>query len=342
MTIIFFAPNIVGMMSEVLEKHMNLADIRAIVGHELKNVEALLQAKESDLSLTHEISGHVTRAGGKRLRPIVLLLCAKHLGYQGDHHISMAAAVELVHTATLLHDDVVDNSPLRRGQNTAMQIWGNAASVLVGDYLYSRSFRLLAKCKNLKAISLVADATHALAEGEILQLMHRRDLKLSEEQHITILGHKTGKLFELSAQLGAATMNIDEATEKAFSHYGMSLGIGFQIIDDVLDYQGNTQDIGKRVGDDLADGNLTLPLLYVLQNGNETQRQVISQTMLDGNTDRLDAVQTVLQETKALEYAQQVAQSYIAKALQSLDNIPETRPLLALKDLARFAITRSH
>jgi octaprenyl-diphosphate synthase len=330
------------MESELLEKPINLADIRNCVAEDLNQVEALLRAQESDLSLTQEISAHVTRAGGKRLRPIVLLLCAKQLGYQGKHHINLAATVELVHTATLLHDDVVDNSPLRRGQDTAMQIWGNAASVLVGDYLYSRSFRLLAECENLKAVSLVADATNALAEGEILQLMHRRNLKLTEEQHLTVLACKTGKLFELSAQLACVATQACDETTNALSNYGMNLGIAFQIIDDVLDYQGQAEDIGKRVGDDLVDGNLTLPLIYALQRADAQQHETIANTLLDGSTDRLRDIQAILQATQALESAQKLAKTYVTKACVVLDHMPESLYKRQLLALAQFALNRTH
>ncbi len=330
------------MMTEVVEKPINLADIRNCVAQELAQVEALLQAQESTIPLTQEISAHVTRAGGKRLRPMVLLLCAKQLGPVDERHIKLATVLELVHTATLLHDDVVDNSPLRRGQHTAMQIWGNAASVLVGDYLYSRGFRLLAACESSKATSLVADATNILAEGEILQLTHRHDLRLSEEQHLLILACKTGKLFELAAELPTIICNASEATRHALRDYGMNLGIGFQIIDDVLDYQGDADQIGKRVGDDLADGNLTLPLIHALKVGNPEQQKIITDVMLQGGTENLALIQAVLMETGALDYARDVAETYVAKALHALNGLSDTDYLDSLKNLATFSVNRSH
>jgi octaprenyl-diphosphate synthase len=315
--------------------------VRRPVAEALVQVEALLQDNDPHIRLALDVSNHVLEAGGKRLRPIVLLLTASHLGYEGPFHIDLAAAIELVHTATLLHDDVVDDSPLRRGRPTAKQIWGNPASVLVGDYLYARSFSLLAGCENLDVTQCMATATRTLAQGELLQLTQRGNLKITADQHLTILAEKTGKLFEVAAVMAGIVAGANRPTQDALAAYGMQLGIGFQLIDDVLDYQGNTDTLGKRLGDDFSDGSLTLPLIYALEHGTPVQQTFISQAIRGGNVDDLAEIQDILVKTGALQYSRALAQQYVAKAISAIEGFPGTIYRQGMIDLAYYAISRN-
>ncbi len=319
-----------------------LENIRRPVASALVQVEALLQDNDPHIRLALDVSTHMLEAGGKRLRPIVLLLTANHLGYNGPFHIDLAASLELVHTATLLHDDVVDDSPLRRGRPTAKQIWGNPASVLVGDYLYSRSFSLLAGCENLDVIQCMATATRTLAQGELLQLTQRGNLHITPNEHLTILAEKTGKLFEVAAVLGGLIAGANRPTVEALTTYGMQLGIGFQLIDDVLDYQGDPETLGKRLGDDFTDGSLTLPLIHALKQGSSAQKQFIAQAIRGGNVDDLTEIQDILIKTGSLTYARNMAQQYILKSVSAIDKFHDTIYRQSMIDLAHYAIARSY
>ncbi|MFI4956151.1 MAG: polyprenyl synthetase family protein [Gammaproteobacteria bacterium] len=320
---------------------LTLESIRRPVAEALVQVEALLQDNDPHIRLALDVSSHVLEAGGKRLRPMVLLLTAGHLGYPGPFHIDLAAAIELVHTATLLHDDVVDDSPLRRGRPTAKQIWGNPASVLVGDYLYARSFSLLAGCENNAVTQCMATATRTLAQGELLQLSQRGNLAMTVEDHLRILAEKTGKLFEVSAVLAGTIASVNRPTLDALSSYGMQLGIGFQLIDDVLDYQGDSETLGKRLGDDFADGSLTLPVIYALEHGTQAEQAFIRQAIQERDPSQLVGIKNILIKTGALEHARALAEQYVAKAISAIERFPDTMYHRAMVDLAHYAVRRN-
>lgn len=320
---------------------MQLSEIRALLQTELQAMDKLIGQQESmQVELVNSMKNHVSQAGGKRLRPIVLLLVAKAFDYQSQDHITMAAAIELVHTASLLHDDVVDESTLRRGQKTANHIWGNAASVLVGDFLYSRAFEFTVGLGHMPITQAIASTTHLVARGEIMQLMHRRNFHMSVEDYLAIINHKTGKLFEASAQIGA--LLAAPAQEKAAQNYGLNIGIAFQMMDDMLDYQGNAEEIGKNVGDDLSDGKLTLPLLYLLKSENAQHIALVKQAIETGDLQYVPALQQAITESNALAYTHQLAKDYVLKAQQALTHFPQNHYTTALSAIADFAIARNH
>lgn len=317
---------------------MELSEIRALLQPELDAMDALIHQRVAvQLNLVNLLTDHVAYAGGKRLRPIILLLIAKAFNYSGNHHITLAAATELVHTASLLHDDVVDESSMRRGRTTANEIWGNTASVLVGDFMYSRAGELVISIENIPIIKAFANSTHLLTQGEIMQLMHRRNFKMTLHDYLEIITHKTGRLFELSSEL--ATLLAAPAHLIAAKTYGLNLGIAFQMMDDILDYQGDVHNIGKNVGDDLRDGNLTLPLLYILQNGTEQHIERVKKAV---NTGDIELLQQTIIESDSMTQTQQMAHHYTELALQVLNNFPKNIYTEALSAIAYFAIKRNH
>lgn len=315
--------------------------VKSLVNPDLIAVEALIRSTSSAIPLSNDIIAHVVEAGGKRLRPMTLLLWAKHFGYQGEHHIDIAASLELVHTATLLHDDVVDDSPLRRGRPTASALWGNAASVLTGDYIYAQSFTLLTRCFNPHISHAVSTATTRLAEGELLQLIHRKDLSLSEEQYLYILSCKTGQLFELASVVPGHLTSENESVHEYLRAYGMNLGLAFQLMDDVLDYTSDNETLGKRVGDDLADGNLTMPLIYALQNAPVADQLILKEILTQADVERLSEVKTILDNCGAIAYTEEQAKIYTDKALRALDNFEGSEYLSALEVLAEYNLRRN-
>lgn len=317
----------------------DLNAVRALVAPELRDVEDLLSQLDTHIPLTLAISQHTLGAGGKRIRPLVLLLWAKHCGGVSPMHIKMAAALEMVHTATLLHDDVVDDSPIRRGQKTAKELWGNAASVLVGDYLYAQAYRLFTDSDSLVVLKAVARATHALAEGEIMQLSERRNCAITLEKHLQILHCKTATLFELASGLGAV---LEPSLESKALAYGSHLGMAFQLIDDALDYAGDTASLGKHVGDDLCDGTFTYPLLHALHKASAADKALIKSAITQGDTRALPELQAIIQATGSIEATQALAAQYIAQSLQALEGQPASPYLKALKDLAAFALARHY
>lgn len=307
----------------------------------MQQVDSVIRNRlHSDILLVRQVAEYIVSSGGKRLRPILVLLIAKALGYRGERHVDLAAVIEFIHTATLLHDDVVDESALRRGRSTANAMFGNAASVLVGDFLYSRAFQMMVECNSLRVMQVMADATNVISEGEVLQLMHIGDLDLNEEDYFRVIRYKTAKLFEAGAQIGAILAEVDEPTETAASTYGRELGVAFQIIDDVLDYSGSTDAIGKNLGDDLAEGKLTLPLLYVLQHGSEAQKNVIREAISAQNHEHFAAVLEAVHATGALDYARQRAREAAQRAQAALAALPESAIKAVLWQLADFAVTR--
>lgn len=322
---------------------MLLENIRRLVQDDLAATDHLIsQCLESNISLIHQLGEHIVASGGKRLRPLLVILSARAFDYQGTDHQEMAAIIELIHTATLLHDDVVDTSTLRRGQQTANAIWGNEASVLVGDYLYSRCFQMMVKIGHMPLMAVLANATNTIAEGEVLQLMNCKDIHLTENRYLEVIRNKTGMLFSAAAQSGAVLCQRSPAETKAMADFGLHLGITFQLIDDALDYQADVDRLGKNTGDDLAEGKVTLPLIHALKHGNADQVQTIQQAIQSGNRDLFTAVCAAIESTQAIAYTYQIAEQHVAEAIRHLSMIPESPYRDALDGLAQFALNRNH
>lgn len=307
----------------------------------MQAVDAVIRKRlHSDVLLVRQIAEYIIAGGGKRLRPALLLLTAGALGYRGTHHHELAAVVEFIHTATLLHDDVVDESSLRRGRETANAHFGNAASVLVGDFLYSRAFQMMVGVGQMRVMQVLADATNIIAEGEVLQLMNCHNADLSVADYLQVVRYKTAKLFEASARLGAILGGADCALEEKLAAYGMHLGTAFQIADDVLDYSGQEEELGKSLGDDLAEGKPTLPLIHVMHNGTSEQAAVVRHALEHGGREAFPEVIRAVRETGALDAALEVARGEVALASEALASLPHGQYRDALLQLATFTVTR--
>lgn len=309
----------------------------------MEAVNAVIRAKlQSEVPLVNQVGEYIINAGGKRIRPMLSVLFAKAHGYQGQAHHQLAAIIEFIHTATLLHDDVVDESSLRRGRQTANALFGNAASVLVGDFLYTRAFQMMVKLQSMRVMEVLADATNVIAEGEVLQLLNMHDPDVTEQRYLQVIRSKTAKLFEAATGLGALIAGADEIAIAAAEEYGRSLGTAFQLIDDVLDYSGNASDIGKNVGDDLREGKPTLPLIYVMQRGTEHERELVRLCIENGDSNQFDAILTAIKQSGALAYTQDQALQASKQAIQALVNLPESEFKNSLIQLARFSVERNH
>jgi octaprenyl-diphosphate synthase len=289
----------------------------------------------SEVALINQISHYIVSAGGKRMRPRLVMLFAQALGFDGPEQYELAATVEFIHTATLLHDDVVDESDLRRGRQTANALFGNAASVLVGDFLYSRAFQMMVGVNRMRVLEVLADATNVIAEGEVLQLMNMHDPDLTVEDYLKVIRYKTAKLFEASARLGAVLADADATVEEACANYGRSLGTAFQLIDDLLDYEGDTTELGKNVGDDLREGKATLPLLIAMQRATEDERALLRHAIEHGEEERLAEIIDLVRRTGALEATREAAQHQIDQAIQSVNFLSDST---AKKFLIEFGI----
>jgi len=296
----------------------------------------------SDVALVRQVSEYIIHSGGKRLRPALVVMAAKALGYQGALHHEMAAVVEFIHTATLLHDDVVDASDLRRGRDTANALFGNATSVLVGDFLYSRAFQMMVSANSMRVMQVLSDATNVIAEGEVLQLMNCNDPDIDEADYLRVIRYKTAKLFEAAGRLGAIVNNSPREIEDALGEYGMHLGTAFQIIDDVLDYSGDTDLIGKNVGDDLAEGKPTLPLLFAMKHGTPEESSVIRKAIQEGDSSNFQQILEIVQRTGALDHAHRQAEAESILAQAALTAIPSSQHKDALLELSAFAVTRGY
>jgi octaprenyl-diphosphate synthase len=322
---------------------MQLNAIRKLIQADLETTDhRITQQLSSDIELINTVASHLIQRGGKRLRPMLVLLGAQAFGYKGDIHIDLAAIIELIHTATLLHDDVIDTSDMRRGDQTANAIWGNSASVLVGDYLYSRAFQMMVGVGNMDVIAVLSKATNTIVEGEVLQLTNRNNPDTTQARYMDVIRYKTGTLFETAAQLGAVLCQCPENQIKAMAHYGLWLGIAFQLVDDVLDYSVQTDELGKNVGDDLAEGKPTLPLIHALSKGTPEQVQLIRTAIEQGSRDQLDEILKAIESTGAITYTYDVARQAAAQATEYLSDIPESPYRDALYGLARFAVDRSY
>jgi octaprenyl-diphosphate synthase len=296
----------------------------------------------SEVPLVNQIAEYIISAGGKRIRPVLVLLMANACGYRGTHHHDLAAVVEFIHTATLLHDDVVDESSLRRGRKTANALFGNAASVLVGDFVYSRAFQMMVNVGNMRVMQILADATNVIAEGEVLQLLNMHDPDVTEERYLQVIRSKTAKLFEAAAQLGALIAGAPEEAVEAAAEYGRSLGTAFQLIDDVLDYSGNASDIGKNVGDDLREGKPTLPLIYLMQNGTSEQRQLVRSCIETGDEQHFDEILSAITGSGALDYTRREAEKNAQQAANAIGGLPVNHFKDSLLQLCAFAVDRNH
>ncbi|RJX31393.1 MAG: octaprenyl diphosphate synthase [Oxalobacter sp.] len=296
----------------------------------------------SDVALINQIGEYIVNAGGKRIRPSLLLLFAKALGYSGEHHHTLAAMIELIHTSTLLHDDVVDESSLRRGQPTANALFGNAASVLVGDFIYTRTFQMMLAVENMRIMHIMANATNIIAEGEVMQLMSLRDASVTEAQYMQVIHAKTAALFEAATTIGALIAGAPEPTITAAAEYGKQFGIAFQLVDDALDYTGNADDIGKSLGDDLREGKMTLPLIRLMQTGTDKQAQLVRQCIENGNNDNFDAIVEALSSSDSIQYARGLAQHAAQAAARAITPLPHSQFKETLLELAAFAADRNH
>ena len=309
---------------------------------EMAQVDAVIAARlRSDVALINQIAQYIVSAGGKRIRPRLVLLFAGALGFNGPERFSLAATVEFIHTATLLHDDVVDESSMRRGRDTANAVFGNAASVLVGDFLYSRAFQMMVSVDNMRVLDVLADATNVIAEGEVLQLMNMHDADLAVEEYLRVIRFKTAKLFEASARLGAMLAGADRVTEAACADYGRALGTAFQLVDDLLDYDGESHELGKNVGDDLREGKPTLPLLLAMSRCAPAERELLRHAIEYGEVARLNDIVAVVRQTGALEAARQVAREEAATARGCLQCLPPSIHRDALLELCVRSVDRS-
>ena len=314
-----------------------------LIGSDMTAVDAVIRQRlHSDVALVRQVAEYIVHSGGKRLRPALVLLAAGALDYRGTHHHQLAAVIEFIHTATLLHDDVVDASNLRRGRQTANALFGNSASVLVGDFLYSRAFQMMVAVHDMRIMQVLSDATNIIAEGEVLQLMNCHDADVDEEGYLQVIRYKTAKLFEAAAQVGAIIGGAGVDIEKAMAVYGMHLGTAFQLIDDVLDYSGAELETGKHLGDDLAEGKPTLPLIFVLQNGNPQQAASVRRAIEDGGRDSLPEVLAAVRETGALEYARRRAAAETELAARALAAVPASQYRDSLLELCLFAVARTY
>ena len=295
---------------------------------------------DSGVALVGTVSQYIISAGGKRIRPALLLLMAGALGYKGTQHHNLAAVVEFIHTATLLHDDVVDESTLRRGRPTANEIFGNPASVLVGDFLYSRAFQMMVDAQDMRVMEVLAEATNVIAEGEVMQLMNMHDASLDEAGYLRVIRSKTAKLFEASTRLAAILVKSPKAVEEACAEYGQALGTAFQVIDDLLDYDGETQELGKNLGDDLREGKATLPLIVAMQRGNPAQCALVKRAIEQGEVDALADIVQIVRETGAMQATREAASSEAQLAMNSLRVLPDSLYKEALSDVASQLLDR--
>jgi octaprenyl-diphosphate synthase len=320
---------------------MDFVDVQKLMLDDMQAVNLLIcQRLSSEVVLINQLGHYIVNSGGKRLRPLLLLLSAKVFDYQGNFHHTLASVIEFIHTATLLHDDVVDASELRRGRQTANSIWGNEASVLVGDFLYSRAFQMMVELHNMKVMEILSNATNVIAEGEVLQLLNCHEPNTTEEQYLEVIRCKTAKLFEAAAQLGAVICEQPIEIETALCDYGRHLGTAFQLVDDVLDYSADSSTIGKNIGDDLAEGKPTLPLIYALKHGTTAQKEVISNAIKHGGLEHIVEVKQAIEETGAIQYASAAAARESQKAIAALAKLPPSIYTDALYALAYFAVYR--
>ncbi|MGZ8185932.1 MAG: octaprenyl diphosphate synthase [Methylobacter sp.] len=329
-------------LSSPPEAPIDFDSIKNLTTAEAKAVDQLIiDELSSDVILINQMSHYIVGSGGKRLRPMLLLLAAKALGGVNDHHLILAAVIEFIHTATLLHDDVVDDSDLRRGKESANAVWGNAASVLVGDYLYSSAFEMMVRTGNMRVMEILSQTTTAIAEGEVLQLLNCNNPDTTEEKYLEVIARKTAILFSAATKLSAVIVGASPEIEEGLTKYGQHLGIAFQLIDDALDYKANKEELGKNLGDDLAEGKPTLPLIYAIQNGSESEAKIITDAIRNSNREAFNEVYAVVQKTKAIDYTEHLAEAEAKKAVKALNLLPNSLYKDALISLAKFSVQRN-
>lgn len=323
---------------------MDLNAIRQLADNDMQNVNKLIYKQlESDVDLINQLGFYIINGGGKRMRPLLSILAARAVDYKGEAHLKLAAIIEFIHTASLLHDDVVDESLLRRGRETANALFGNSASVLVGDFLYTRSFQMMTELGSMKALEVLADATNVLAEGEVLQLMNCNDPNTTEEDYMHVIYCKTAKLFEVTTRLAGVLANTPEDIQVALADYGKYLGTAFQLTDDLLDYTADTEELGKNIGDDLAEGKPTLPLIYALSHGSDTEQCLIRAAIEKGDgTNSIKPILAALDRCGALDYTFKRAHEESDKAIDALSILPDSKYKQALISLAKIAVERNH
>ena len=322
---------------------LDLPAIQQLAADDMAAVDALIRRRlSSDVVLVNQVAEHIIAAGGKRLRPMLLLLAARALGHRGADAHQLAAVVEFIHTATLLHDDVVDESDLRRGRKTANALFGNAASVLVGDFLYSRSFQLMVELERMPVMKILADTTNAIAEGEVLQLLHVRNPDTDEPAYLKVIERKTAVLFAAATRLGALLAGQDEAMQQRLHDYGMALGYAFQIADDVLDYSADEAALGKHLGDDLAEGKATLPLIHAIRHTDDATRARLRAIVEGGEVEAMPEVLAAIEATGGITYSRQRAVDYAQAAERALEGLGQNDAVAALRGLARYAVSRNH
>jgi len=326
----------------LLAMPLSIDDCNSLVAKDMQRVDDhITEQLSSDVVLINQLSAYIIGSGGKRLRPQLVLLSAGASGYTGDQHITVAAIIEFIHTATLLHDDVVDASDMRRGRDTANAVWGNEAAVLVGDFLYSRSFEMMVAVNSLRVMDILARTTNRIAEGEVMQLLNVREPKLSEAKYIEVIEAKTARLFQAATQLGAVLADQPDDIRMALAEYGNKLGTAFQIVDDVLDYQSDSEAMGKNVGDDLAEGKTTLPLIYAMRDGSDAERELIAKAITDNGLDALSDVLNAIENTQAIEKSLATAQQYAEQASDAITALPASDYRDALSVIANYAVKRS-
>jgi octaprenyl-diphosphate synthase len=322
---------------------MSFESVKALVADDLKEVDRVIRERlASDVVLVNQVAEYIVSSGGKRLRPLVVVIAAKACGCRDQRHTEAAAIIEFIHTATLLHDDVVDGSTLRRGRDTANSVWGNEASVLVGDYVYSRAFEMMVSLGLMPIMDVMASATNKIAEGEVLQLMNAHDPETTEQRYFEVIYRKTAKLFEAGAQIAAILSGSSAQIEDAMKRYGRHIGTAFQLIDDVLDYRSDREQLGKNLGDDLAEGKPTLPLIYALERSTEADRAVIRAAIEEGSIAELQRITAAIESTGGLAYTARLARREATLAIEALADLPASAYKDALRELADFAVNRSY
>jgi octaprenyl-diphosphate synthase len=318
-------------------------DVLDLCAEDMARVDdCIRQSLDSGVVLINQVATYIISGGGKRLRPMLLVLSARACGYEGEAHVPLAAIIEFIHTATLLHDDVVDESDVRRGQQSAHAVWGNAATVLVGDFLYSRSFQMMVALDSMRIMDILADTTNLISEGEVQQLLNMGDPEISEEIYLSVIEKKTAKLFEAACRMGAVIADQPPAIETALTRFGNHLGCAFQVADDVLDYDGDGENLGKNIGDDLAEGKPTLPLIHARARTDEQGRSIIDHAIRNGGSDDLDSVRAILDSTAALQTSMAFAESQANRALEALTALQPSPWRDALAFLARYSVNRTH
>ena len=320
----------------------NFSEIHSLMKSDMEKTDnILIDRLNSNVDLINQMSHYIIASGGKRIRPLLLLLCARATNYGGTEHHAIAVVIELIHTATLLHDDVVDQSTTRRNQDTANELWGNAASVLVGDFLYSRAFEILVEPNSMSIMRILSKATNQIAEGEVLQLLNIRNANVSQTKYFNVIEQKTARLFEAACKIGALLSDSSEKTINSLGDFGLHLGIAFQIIDDALDYESNSTTMGKEVGDDLSEGKITLPMIYALEKTSGSENKILRDAIKTADASNIDKIINILCSVNAFEFTRKIAENESQKALKSLKNIPDSEYRSALKLLCELSLNRT-